>query len=58
VAAELRRISEQGYREALAELETRLDYGREIDPESPEGRELLRLVDIVEAYESGLVAAQ
>ena len=60
VAAELRSISEQEYREALAQLEARLDYGREIDPQSPAGCELLRLVDIVEAYESALadLAAQ
>jgi hypothetical protein len=40
------------YEGALEELEARLDYGRETDPDSDEGRELIALVNAIEAYEA------
>lgn len=42
------------YEGALEELEARLDYGRETDPDSDEGRVLLALVNAIEAYEASM----
>lgn len=40
------------YEGALEELEARLAYGRETDPDSTEGRWLIALVNAIEAYEA------
>ncbi len=44
------------YEGALEELEARLDYGRETDPDSAEGRWLVALVNAIEAYEATMDA--
>jgi hypothetical protein len=45
------------YEGALEELEAKLDYGRDTDPDSTEGRWLIALVNATEAYEASADAA-
>ena len=46
------------YEGALHELEERLDYGQDTDPDSAEGRWLIALVNAIEAYEASVATTE